>query len=210
MNAAIARLPPRAAARARGRAARGRGRRSSLSRAAACRSCCCTGTTTTRSPIAHRPPRHAIAASPRRRPSTARRSTRCARRTARRFFLKNTAPNLAGAELQELVRAAIESNGGRITTSQNQAPRDDGRFRQIVVNVQFFATTPTLQKILLRARDAAAVPRRREPHAAAAQRVPRLQARPPGQEPEINVQLDVGRASTFAETRRRNERWPPR
>src|SRR5947208_1282134 len=37
----------------------------------------------------------------------------------RRFFLKNTAPNLAGAELQESVRGAIEGNGGRITTSQN-------------------------------------------------------------------------------------------
>ena len=67
---------------------------------------------------------------------------------ARRFFLKNTAANLAGAELQELVRAAIEGNGGRITTSQNQAPKDEGRYRQIGLNVQFFASTPNLQKIL--------------------------------------------------------------
>src|SRR5437762_7894361 len=49
-------------------------------------------------------------------------------RDGRRFFLKNTAPNLAGAELQEAVRGAIEGNGGRITTSQNAAPKDDGRF----------------------------------------------------------------------------------
>ena len=69
-------------------------------------------------------------------------------RDARRFYLRNTAPNLAAAELQEQVRAAIEGNGGRISTSQNQAPRDDGRFKQIVVSVQFFATTPNLQKIL--------------------------------------------------------------
>src|SRR4051812_40204951 len=69
-------------------------------------------------------------------------------RDGRRFFLKNTAPNLAGAELQEAVRAAIEGNGGRITTSQNAAPKDDGRFKQIGVNVQFFANTPNLQKIL--------------------------------------------------------------
>ena len=48
----------------------------------------------------------------------------------RRFFLRNTAPNLAGAELSDLVRAAIENNSGRITTSQSPAPRDDGRFRQ--------------------------------------------------------------------------------
>ena len=108
----------------------------------------------------------------------------------RRFFLKNTAPNLAGAELQEQVRAAIEGNGGRITTSQNQSPRDEGRFRQIIVTVQFFATTPALQKIL---------------HAVEAQppylTVENMTLRPlnafrgfkpaPGQEPEVNVQLDV-------------------
>src|SRR5690349_15272059 len=70
-------------------------------------------------------------------------------RDGRRFFLKNTATNLAGAELQELVKAAVEGNGGRITTSQNTSPREDGRFREIGVNVQFFATTPSLQKILL-------------------------------------------------------------
>ena len=69
-------------------------------------------------------------------------------RDGRRFFLKNTAPNLAGAELQEMVKAAVENNGGRITTSQNTTAREDGRFKQIGVNVQFFATTPALQKIV--------------------------------------------------------------
>src|SRR5438046_2080100 len=63
-----------------------------------------------------------------------------------RFFLRNTAPNLAGAELQDLVRGAIENNGGRITTIQTSQPREDGRFRQIGINVQLFATTPNLQK----------------------------------------------------------------
>ena len=115
----------------------------------------------------------------------------------RRFFLKNTAPNLAGAELQEIVRSAIEGNGGRITTSQNPAPKGEGRFKQIIVNMQFFATTPNLQKIL---------------HALEIQRpylvVENITLRPlnafrgfkpgPGQEPEINVQLDVA-AFAFAE-----------
>jgi len=119
----------------------------------------------------------------------------------RRFFLKNTAPNLAGAELQEQVRAAIEGNGGRITTSQNQGPKDDGRFRQISVTVQFFATTPALQKIL---------------HALEAQppylSVESMTLRPlnafrgfkpaPGQEPEVNVQLDVA-GLAFAEPERK-------
>lgn len=118
-------------------------------------------------------------------------------KNGRSFFLRNTAPNLAGAELQELVRAAIEANGGRITTSQNQAPKDEGRFKQITVNVQFFASTPNLQKIL---------------HAIETQQpylvVENITMRPlnafrgfkpgPGQEPEINVQVDVA-AFAFAE-----------
>jgi hypothetical protein len=111
-------------------------------------------------------------------------------RDARRFFLKNTAANLAGAELQEIVKTAIENNGGRITTSQNTSPRDDGRFRQIGVNVQFFATTPSLQKILLAIESS-------QPYLL----VDNLTIRPlnafrgfkpaPGQEPELNLQLDV-------------------
>jgi len=118
-------------------------------------------------------------------------------RDARRFFLRNTATNLAGAELQELVKGAIEGNGGRITTSQNTSPREDGRFRQIGVNVQFFATTPELQKILLAIES-------HEPYLI----VDNLTVRPlnafrgfkpaPGQEPELNVQLDVG-AWAYAE-----------
>lgn len=112
-------------------------------------------------------------------------------RDGRRFFLKNTATNLAGAELQELVKAAIESNGGRITTSQTTSPREDGRFREIGVNVQFFATTPALQKILYAIES-------HEPYLI----VENVTIRPlnafrgfrpaAGQEPELNVQLDVG------------------
>jgi general secretion pathway protein M len=111
-------------------------------------------------------------------------------RDARRFLLKNTAANLAGAELQELVRAAVEGNGGRITTSQNQPAKDEGRFRQITVNLQFFATTQNLQKILY-ALEA------QQPYVL----IDNLAVRPmnafrgfrptPGMEPENNVQMDV-------------------
>jgi len=108
----------------------------------------------------------------------------------RRFYLKNTAPNLANAELSDLVRAAIENNGGRITTSQNPGARDEGSFRQLTVNVQFFASTPALAKILY-ALDT------QVPYLV----VDNMSVRPlnafrgfkpaAGQEPENNVQLDV-------------------
>ena len=111
-------------------------------------------------------------------------------RDAKRFLLKNTAPNLAGAELQEMVRAAIEGNGGRITTSQNQPVKDDGRFKQIGVTVQFFATTGNLQKILFALES-------QQPYLT----IENFSVRPinafrgfrpqPGQEPEVSVQLDV-------------------
>jgi len=108
----------------------------------------------------------------------------------RRFFLRNTAPNLAGAELSDLVRAAIENNSGRITTSQSPAPREEGRFRQTFVTVQFFATTPALAKIL-------AALDTQVPYVV----VDNMTIRPlnafrgfrpaTGQEPELSVQMDV-------------------
>ena len=118
-------------------------------------------------------------------------------RDGRRFFLKNAAANLAAAELSDLVRAAIENNGGRITTSQSPGPREDGRFKLLTVNVQFFATTPSLAKIL-HALDTTT------PYLV----VDSLTIRPlnafrgfkpaAGQEPENNVQMDVS-ALAFAE-----------
>ncbi|CAG0965810.1 hypothetical protein BURK1_00960 [Burkholderiales bacterium] len=119
----------------------------------------------------------------------------------RRFYLRNTAPNLAGAEMQELVKSAIETHGGRITTSQSPAPREDSGFRQIVANVQFFATVPALQGILHAIETG-------EPYLV----VDNITIRPTnafrgfkpaaGQEPEVNVQVDVaGWAMPEAATR---------
>ena len=77
------------------------------------RSCSCTSTTTTRSPSftdrIERCRRVAAQAPEYRKALDAMRE-----KNGRRFFLKNTAANLAGAELQEQVRSAIETNGGRI------------------------------------------------------------------------------------------------
>ncbi len=97
-------------------------------------------------------------------------------KNGRRFFLKNTAANLAGAELQEQVRTAIESNGGRITTSQNQGPKDDGRFPPDRRHRAVLRVDPGAAEDPLRDRGAAAVPHGREHDAAPAQCVPRLPA----------------------------------
>ena len=111
-------------------------------------------------------------------------------RNGRRFYLRNTAPNLASAELSELVKAAIEGNGGRITTSQNVQPRDDERMKQVGVNVQFFATTSNLQKVL-------AALETQQPYIVVANITVRPVNAfrgfkpPPGQEPELIVQLDA-------------------
>lgn len=108
----------------------------------------------------------------------------------RRFFLKNTAPNLAGAELQDMVKAAIDSNAGRLTTISITPPRDDGRFRVIGVNLQLFATTANLQKILYALET-------QTPYTL----IENITVRPlnafrgfkpaPGNEPELSVLLDV-------------------
>jgi len=108
----------------------------------------------------------------------------------RRFFLKNTAPNLAGAELQDMVKAAIENNAGRLTTISITAPKDDGRFRVIGVNLQLFASTANLQKILY------AVETQQPYLVVETMRISPLNAfrgfKPaPGNEPEVNVLLDV-------------------
>jgi hypothetical protein len=111
-------------------------------------------------------------------------------RDGRRFYLKNTAPNLASAELSEMVKVAIEQNGGRITTSQNALPKDDERFKQLGATVQFFATTANLQRILSTLESQA-------PYVVVANLTVRPVNAfrgfkpPPGQEPELIVQLDA-------------------
>ena len=122
---------------------------------------------------------------------------RCAKRTDAASSSRTPRPTSPARNCRNWSAPRIESNGGRITTSQNQGPKDEGRFRQIIVTVQFFASTPALQKIL---------------YALEAQPpyllVENMTLRPlnafrgfrpaPGQEPEINVQLDVA-GFAFAE-----------
>lgn len=115
-----------------------------------------------------------------------------------RFFLKNSAANLAGSELQDLVRAAVEKGGARLTSVQVAAPKDDGRYRQILLNVQLIANIITLQKTLYALESG-------QPYVFVDNlRINSTQfrgARPnPGLEPEVTVQLDVSAFAPMAPT----------
>jgi hypothetical protein len=50
--------------------------------------------------------------------------------------------------LQDIVRAAVEKGGARLTSVQIGAPKEEGRYRQIVLNVQVIGNVATLQKTL--------------------------------------------------------------
>ena len=108
---------------------------------------------------------------------------------AARFFLKNSAPNLAGSELQDLLRAAVEAGGARLTSVQVAPPKEEGRYRQIILNVQIIGNVMTLQKTLNSLETAL-------PYAFVDMlRINSTQFRGarvnPGMEPEVTVQLDV-------------------
>jgi hypothetical protein len=110
-----------------------------------------------------------------------------------RFTLKNSAANLAGAELQDIVRAAIEQQGGRINTIQIITPREEGGHRVYVVNSTFQSNINQLQKVLHSVES-------REPYLFIdALNVRSLTARAvkpvPGQEPMVLVTIE---ASAFA------------
>lgn len=67
---------------------------------------------------------------------------------AARHFLKGTSPALAAAELQELAKTSIESNGGKINSVQILAHKDDGSYRQISVTLQLAAPQGALKGLL--------------------------------------------------------------
>ena len=69
-------------------------------------------------------------------------------REARKFFLRSGGAALSAAEAQEAIRALVEQNGARLITMQAPVSRDEGRYRQITVNVQLTANIFALRKLL--------------------------------------------------------------
>jgi len=69
-------------------------------------------------------------------------------RDGRKFYLKNAAPALAAAEIQEFAKTVIEAQSGKLTSIQIIPHKDDGGYRQIAVNLQFSGSIASIQKIL--------------------------------------------------------------
>lgn len=66
----------------------------------------------------------------------------------RKGFLRTGAAALSAAEAQEAMRSMIEANGGRLITMQAPVAKDDGRYRQLTVNVQLTGNIFALRKII--------------------------------------------------------------
>jgi general secretion pathway protein M len=108
---------------------------------------------------------------------------------SRKYYLKASAASLSAAEIQERVRQFVEGNGGRLISVQVGQPKEDGRFRQVTVNVQANANILATRKILHALETS-------EPYVFVDSLMVRAQVPPgfkpaPGFEPEMFIQLDI-------------------
>ncbi|TAG79907.1 MAG: hypothetical protein EAZ24_04625 [Burkholderiales bacterium] len=106
-----------------------------------------------------------------------------------RFYLRNTAPNLAGAELTDLVRPLIESNGARLTSIQPATVKEEAGFRLYTLNVGFNASPANLQKTLYALETA--LPYLFFENLRLQATVPRGFKPAPNQEPEVAVNVEI-------------------
>ncbi len=67
---------------------------------------------------------------------------------SRKFFVKGASAALAGADLQDIVKSLIETNNGRLLSSQLLAHKDDSGVRQVNATIQMTASIQNLRQIL--------------------------------------------------------------
>jgi general secretion pathway protein M len=108
---------------------------------------------------------------------------------ARKFFLRSGAPALSAAEAQEAVRSIVEGSGGRLITMQAPVSREEGRYRQVSVNVQLTANVQAMRKILHGIENH--VPFLFVDNLTIRSQVPSTFKPSPGAEPEMFMQFDV-------------------
>jgi general secretion pathway protein M len=107
----------------------------------------------------------------------------------RKFFLRSGAPALSAAEAQETLRSLVEGSGGRLITMQAPVSKEEGRYRQITVNMQLTANMQAARKILNAIETS--VPYLFVDNLKVTSQVPGNFRPQPGAEPEVFVQLDV-------------------
>lgn len=110
-------------------------------------------------------------------------------RESARFFLKNSAPNLGGSELTDLVRPMLEANGSRLTSIQPPTVKDEGSFRVYSLSVGFNSTPASLQKTLYAIETS--IPYLFIENVTLRATVPRGYKPPPNQEPEVSATMEV-------------------
>ena len=107
----------------------------------------------------------------------------------RRFFLRSGAAALSGAEAQEAIRTLVESAGARLISVQAPPAKEEGRYRQVTVNVQMTANIFALRKILHAVENH--TPYLFVDNLLVRSQVPGNFKPGPGAEPEMFVQFDV-------------------
>jgi len=110
-------------------------------------------------------------------------------RESRKFFLRPGAPALSAAEGQEVMRQLIEGNGAKLITMQVPPSKEEGRYRQVTVNVQLTANINALRRILHAIESS--TPYLFVDNVMVRSSVPSNFRPAPGAEPEMFVQFDV-------------------
>lgn len=123
------------------------------------------------------------------RPQVVRENDAMAARDPAKFYLRAGALALSAAEVQEAVRGLVQSSGGRLITVGAPVSHDEGRYRQVGINVQLTANVFALRKIL--GAIEGNTPYLFVDNLTVRTQVPANFRPAPGAEPEMFVQFDV-------------------
>jgi len=107
----------------------------------------------------------------------------------RKGFLRTGAAALSAAEAQEAMRTMIEANGAKLITMQAPVAKEEGRYRQLTVNVQLSGTIFALRKLLhtIETNEPALFVENLQVRS----QVPANFKPNPGAEPDVYIQMDV-------------------
>lgn len=123
------------------------------------------------------------------RPQVMRESEAMGARDPAKFYLRTGGLALSAAEVQEAVRGLVQSSGGRLITIGAPVSHDEGRYRQVGINVQLTANVFALRKILGAIENS--TPYLFIDNLTIRTQVPANFRPAPGAEPEMFVQFDV-------------------